>query len=90
MPTVSVATKIELVTEAIESMTLAQVILCSGALSDHDQALNTKNLVDARANLSEALKVLMAPTLRVLSSTPAEAEPVEHIPYGGKGIEGMF
>jgi hypothetical protein len=82
-----VTTKIELVTEAIEAMTLAQVVLCSGALSDHDQALNAKNLVDARVTLSEALKILMTPTLRVLNGVPPS--PPEHVPYGGAGIDGM-
>ena len=83
----NVATKIEMVTEAIEQLTLAQVVLCSGTLSQHDQMLNAKNLVDARANVSAALKELMTPTLRVLNGI--HPEPPENVPYGGKGIEGM-
>jgi hypothetical protein len=84
----NVVTKIELVTEAIEALTLAQVVLCSGALSDHEQALSTKNLTDARASLSHALGILMTPTLRVLNG-PGRIDPPENVPYGGKGIEGM-
>ena len=81
----TVETKIELVTEAIEALTLAQVVLCSGALSYHDQAMAAKNLIDARDVLSKAFKVLLTPTLRVLNPP----DPPEHVPYGGMGIEGM-
>lgn len=84
----NVITKIELVTEAIEQLVLAQVILCSGTLSLHEQSLNAKNLVDARGNIAAALKELMTPTLRVLNGIEPPAKP-ENIPYGGKGIEGM-
>jgi hypothetical protein len=81
----TVETKIELVTEAIEAITLAQVVLCSGALDEHDRAMAAKNLTDARAVLSKALKVLLTPTLRIVNPP----DPPENVPYGGMGIEGM-
>lgn len=80
----TIETKIELITEALEALMLAQVVLCSGALDEHDRAMATKNLVDARAILSRAFKVLLTPTLRVLNGLPSEKAP-----YGGMGIEGM-
>lgn len=84
-----VTTKIELVTEAIEEMTLAQVVLCSGTLNMNETERATVNLVGARKNLSEALKILMTPTLRVLNGGNWPAPKPEHVPYGGEGIEGM-
>lgn len=80
----TVETKIELVTEAIEAITLAQVVLCSGALDEHDRVMAAKNLTDARAVLSKALKVLLTPSLRVINN-----DHPEHVPFGGAGIDGM-
>jgi hypothetical protein len=83
-----VTTKIELVTEAIETLTLAQVHLCSPSLSDHDRMRQAKNLADARACLADALRILLQPTLRVVTNSAPPAPP-ENVPYGGEGISGM-
>ena len=61
-------TKIELVTEAGEAVVLATVVVATG--SDKDRAMNHRNVVDARATVAEAFKVLLAPTLRVVDSEP--------------------
>lgn len=59
-------TKIELVTEAIEALVLAQVIATNPACSDHERHIAVKNVGDARAVLSKALNEFLIPTLRVL------------------------
>ncbi len=54
-------TKIELVTEAIEALVLAQVV----ALREGHSAMG--QVVDARRAVSEALRELLTPTLRVVT-----------------------
>jgi len=59
-------TKIELVTEAIEALTLAQVVATNPACSEHERHIAVKNVGDARECLSKALRSLLTPTLRVM------------------------
>ncbi len=68
----AVETKIELVTEAIEALTLAQVVATSPACSEHERHVAVKNVGDARECLSKALRELLTPTLRVMSGAPRE------------------
>jgi hypothetical protein len=63
-------TKIELVTEAIETLVVAVV----AATSSHDtraSAAHHQNVVDARALVASALAELVKPTLRVLAGARA-------------------
>lgn len=83
----TVETKIEMFVEAVEALTLAQVVATSPACDDHEREIAMKNIVDARACLSTAFREVMTPTLRVLNGPGAT--PVERVPYGGAGIEGM-
>jgi hypothetical protein len=81
-------TKIELVTEAIETLVLAAV----AAQIPKDQfpserAARHKNIADARQCVHDALCTLMTPTLRVVA--PVEPPtPVERPLYPG-GIDDM-
>jgi len=59
-------TKIELVTESIEALVLAEVIATNPACSEHERHIAVKNVRDARECLSKALKEFLAPTLRVV------------------------
>jgi hypothetical protein len=71
-PMTNTTTKIELVTEAIESLVMASVV----ALNSPDRKDAHLNVVDARDNVSYALKELLKPTLRVLTNDA----PLQHIP----------
>lgn len=67
------ATKIELVTEAVEALVLATVIAASPTIPKQDtrtHLANHQNVVDAREVLRKALAEAFAPTLRVLSGSP--------------------
>lgn len=59
-------TKIELATEAIESLVLATSIATNPALSDHERHIAAQNIRDARETLSGAFRELLAPTLRLV------------------------
>lgn len=61
-------TKIELVTESIEALVLAQVIATNPACSEHERHIAVKNVVDARECLSKSLREFLAPTLRIVQS----------------------
>lgn len=82
----TVETKVELVTEAIEALVLANVAHATQTSMNARKA-NYQNVVDARAVLARAFKELMTPTLRVLNGPGRTL--VEHVPYGGEGIDGM-
>jgi hypothetical protein len=75
-------TKIELVTEAIETLVLATVV----AQGSGDRAAHHQNILDARKTVHDALAMLLQPTLRVFTN---EKKIDESIPYGGEGISGM-
>jgi len=62
----AVETKIELVTEAIEALTLATVVATLPSRNPEEQRPNHQNVVDARATVSSALRELLTPTLRVV------------------------
>lgn len=80
-------TKIELVTEAIE--TLVKTCVAGQAPNiTGDAARRQFELVqEARIALADSLRVLLQPTLRVLDNP--SLPPAEKIPYGGQGIDGM-
>jgi hypothetical protein len=61
-------TKIELVTEAIEALVLAQHALLAPGLDRFSGPARHAELVDARHGLKDALKELLQPTLRVVQS----------------------
>jgi hypothetical protein len=86
MPTSSEETKIELVVEAIEALTLAQVVAVSPGLHGDGKAIAVKNVTDARDILKRCLREFLKPSLRVIAGNP---QIDESIPYGGKGIDGM-
>jgi hypothetical protein len=87
-------TKIELVTEAIEALVLAQTVCLQ-----HPGVVMHKQLTDARSCLRDALRTLLTPTLRVVTnekidvvgeaSSTKRKIVAETVPYGGKGIDGM-
>jgi hypothetical protein len=58
-------TKIELATEAIESLVLATSVATNPASSHHEQQIAVQNIALARENLADALRTLLAPTLRI-------------------------
>lgn len=64
----AVETKIELVTEAIESLVLAQVAALKPGHDRFSGPLAHENVVAARKDVHDALKELMTPTLRVITS----------------------
>jgi hypothetical protein len=68
-------TKIELATEAIETLVLATVIATAPARNPDEHRANHRNVVDARELVKGALKELLAPTLRVISN-PKSPDPV--------------
>jgi len=74
-------TKLELLAESIEAMTLAQVVATSPACSDHEREIAMKNVVDAREALRKALRGFLVPTLRVVET--AETRKAS-LPYGAK------
>lgn len=88
-------TKVELVTEAIEALVLATVVAHTSATPNIHHA----DVADARANVSFALRALLQPVLRVVTSektdkigdisTTLRKTKTEVVPYQGKGIEGM-
>lgn len=95
-------TKIELVTEAIEALVLATVVAKTGT----DPTLRVahhQNVVDARAAVADALKILLTPTLRIVSTETEQRVgemsstkrrvvtdfSAEKVPYGGRGVDGM-
>jgi hypothetical protein len=59
-------TKIELVTEAIETLVLATVIAVAPARNPEEHRANHQNVVDARATVSAAFRELLAPTFRLV------------------------
>jgi hypothetical protein len=63
----AVETKIELVTEAVEALTLATVVATLPSRNPEEQRANHQNVVDARTTLSSALRALLAPTLRLVA-----------------------
>jgi hypothetical protein len=68
-------TKVELVTEAIETLVLAQVVALR---PDHDRYSGPRaheNVALARKCLHDALKELLTPTLRVMTNTKLETIP---------------
>jgi hypothetical protein len=78
-------TKIELVTEAIETLVLATVVATLPSRNPEEQRANHQNVVDARVTVSNALRELLQPTLRVVSDNPA---PVKRPKFPG-GIDDM-
>lgn len=68
MPSTSVNTKVEFVTEAIEALVLAQVVAVAPSRNEDERALAVKNVGDARAVLSKSLHTLLEPTLRVVTN----------------------
>lgn len=79
-------TKIEIVTEAIESLVLAVV----EATRSHDaaaSAANHQNVLDARQNVRDSLAEFLKPTLRVVEKV--EIKEQEKALFGGLGISGM-
>jgi len=64
-------TKIELVTEAIEALVLAQVIAMNPACNEHERHIAAKNVIDARKVIRDSLKTLLTPTLRIIDHIPA-------------------
>lgn len=72
------ATRIELVTEAIEALVLATVVATLPAAEDRSRKVNHQNVVDARASVAEALRQLVAPVLR--SITGGSENRIEYIP----------
>lgn len=67
-------TKIELVVEAIEAMTLAQVVATSGACDEHEHHIAVKNVADAREVLAKALGEFLAPNLRIVEKIDTVGE----------------
>jgi hypothetical protein len=78
-------TKIELVTEAIEALILATVVVTLPARNPEEHRANHRNVVDARVTVSNAFRALLQPTLRVVSDNPA---PVKRPKFPG-GIDDM-
>jgi hypothetical protein len=88
-------TKIEQVTEAIEALVLAQTVAITSGGGSHFH----EQILIARTELADALKALLTPTLRVVTtektdtvghiSTKLSRTVAEAVPYGGKGIDGM-
>ncbi len=66
MATAAQNTKIELVTEAFESLTLA-TCTAHAAHSVNEKRRCNESLVEARQHMREALADLLTPTLRVVS-----------------------
>jgi len=87
-------TKIELVVEAIEAMTLAQVVATS-PVPHGDRAMAVKNVADARECLAKALAEFLQPNLRIVERIDKVGEAsttlrkTEVVPYEGRGIDGM-
>jgi hypothetical protein len=69
-------TKIELATEAIETLVLAVVILTAPARNPDEHRANHKNVLDARALVRGALKELLAPALRLVAAADVK---INHI-----------
>lgn len=65
-PTSSAETKVELLTEAIEALVLAQVVAITSRHISTPATRLALDVVDARANLSAALHEFTKPTLRVV------------------------
>lgn len=62
-------TKIEIVSEAIETLVLATVVAATGSPRNvAEREANHQNVVDARATVKAALKELLTPTLRVVAA----------------------
>lgn len=98
-PSPQTETKIELVVECIEALTLAQVVATSPACTEHERHIAVKNVSDAREVLAKSLRELLSPALRVVQtertdavgdiSTTLRRTTAEIVPYGGRGIDGM-
>lgn len=71
MPSPQENTKIEIVAESIEALVLATVV-CTNHTTPHMNAINHENLRNARDVVRKSLAELLKPTLRVVTSAPAE------------------
>jgi hypothetical protein len=81
-------TKIELVTEAIEALVLAQCVLLRPGHDTSSGPRAHEDLLNARMEVHAALKELLKPTLRVVAPTMGKT-PETVVPYAGQGIDGM-
>lgn len=72
----STETKIELVTESIEALVLAQVILSTPGHTINSGPIARKNVEDARDVLKRSFRELMTPSLRVLSNDAPQSNPI--------------